>query len=109
MPQGPARGPGRGRALPGLGSAADHIRLRAEGQLGHLLGGAGAVEAIIALQSLNAGLIPRSVMQVLALVDLAITIDGSQAVSKRDGDPLLLKNAFGFAATTSASCCQLCR
>ena len=50
------------------------------------------------MQSLNAGLIPRSVNAgpLDPEVDLAITIDGSQAVSKRDGDPLLLKNAFGF-------------
>ena len=82
-----------------LGSAADHVPVCApKGQLGHLLGGAGAVEAIIALQSLNAGLIPRSVNAgpLDPEVDLAITIDGSQPVPKRGGDPLLLKNAFGF-------------
>ena len=82
-----------------LGSAADHIPVCApKGQLGHLLGGAGAVEAIIALQSLSAGLIPRSVNAdpLDPEVDLAVTTAGNQTISSTGHDPLLLKNAFGF-------------
>ena len=46
-----------------LGSAADHLPVCApKGQLGHLLGGAGAVETILALQSLRDGLVPKAAM-----------------------------------------------
>ena len=44
-----------------LGSAADHLPVYApKGQLGHLLGGAGAVETILALQSLQAAWFPAA-------------------------------------------------
>ena len=43
-----------------LGSAADHLPVCApKGQLGHLLGGAGAVETILALQALRHGVLAR--------------------------------------------------
>ncbi len=82
-----------------LGSAADHIPVFApKGQLGHLLGGAGAVEAIIALQSLSAGLVPKSLNAdpLDPEVELAVTTDGIRSIASGQQDPLLLKNAFGF-------------
>ena len=82
-----------------LGSAADHIPVCApKGQLGHLLGGAGAVEAIIALQSLRAGLVPKSLNAdpLDPEVELAVTTDGIRSIASGQQDPLLLKNAFGF-------------
>ena len=45
-----------------LGHAADHIPVFApKGQLGHLLGAAGAVEAIIGIQALHKGMLPRTI------------------------------------------------
>ena len=82
-----------------LGSAADHIPVCApKGQLGHLLGGAGAVEAIIALQSLSAGLVPKSLNAdpLDPEVELVVTTDGIRSIPSGQQDPLLLKNAFGF-------------
>ena len=44
-----------------LGPAADHIPVYApKGQLGHLLGAAGAVETIISFQALQAGILPKT-------------------------------------------------
>ena len=45
-----------------LRHAADHIPVFApKGQLGHLLGAAGAVEAIIGIQALHKGILPRTI------------------------------------------------
>ena len=82
-----------------LGSAADHLPVYApKGQLGHLLGGAGAVETILALQSLRAGRVPCS-MNADPLdpeVELAVTGVGPVSLPDTDRERLLLKNAFGF-------------
>ena len=82
-----------------LGSAADHLPVYApKGQLGHLLGGAGAVETILALQSLRAGMVPCSVNAdpLDPEVELAVTGGGPVALPDTDRERLLLKNAFGF-------------
>ncbi len=82
-----------------LGSAADHLPVYApKGQLGHLLGGAGAVETILALQSLRAGLVPCSMNSdpLDPDVELAVTGDGPVSLPDTDRERLLLKNAFGF-------------
>ena len=82
-----------------LGSAADHLPVCApKGQLGHLLGGAGAVETILALQSLRDGLVPQSgnAGPLDPEVDLAVTASGPVALSAKPSTRLLLKNAFGF-------------
>ena len=82
-----------------LGSAADHLPVTApKGQLGHLLGGAGAVEAIIALQSLRTGTIPCSVNAdpLDPEVELAVASQGPVSLASTDRERLLLKNAFGF-------------
>ena len=45
-----------------LGAAADHIPVFApKGQLGHLLGAAGAVEAILGFQAMQQGMLPQSI------------------------------------------------
>ena len=82
-----------------LGAAADHLPVTApKGQLGHLLGGAGAVEAIIAFQSLRAGIIPRSLNAepLDPEVDLAVATKGPVQLPDTQQERLLLKNAFGF-------------
>jgi len=82
-----------------LGGAADHLPVCApKGQLGHLLGGAGAVETILALQWLNDGIVPESLNAdpLDPEVNLAVTTKGSVALRSGSTTRLLLKNAFGF-------------
>ena len=82
-----------------LGSAADHLPVCApKGQLGHLLGGAGAVETILALQALRHGMMPRShnADPLDPEVELAVTNNGHVPLASDQSQRLLLKNAFGF-------------
>jgi 3-oxoacyl-[acyl-carrier-protein] synthase II len=82
-----------------LGSAADHLPVCApKGQLGHLLGGAGAVETILALQALRHGVLPGSINAdpLDPEVELAVANQGPVQLSSDQGQRLLLKNAFGF-------------
>ena len=82
-----------------LGSAADHLPVCApKGQLGHLLGGAGAVETILALQALRHGVMPRSqnADPLDPEVELAVTNKGHVPLAAGQSQRLLLKNAFGF-------------
>jgi 3-oxoacyl-[acyl-carrier-protein] synthase II len=82
-----------------LGSAADHLPVCApKGQLGHLLGGAGAVETILALQALRYGVLPGSLNAdpLDPEVELAVANQGPVELSSDQGQRLLLKNAFGF-------------
>ena len=82
-----------------LGSAADHLPVCApKGQLGHLLGGAGAVETILALQALRHGIMPRShnADPLDPEVELAVTNNGHVPLASGQSQRLLLKNAFGF-------------
>ena len=82
-----------------LGSAADHLPVCApKGQLGHLLGGAGAVETILALQWLRDGIVPQSLNAdpLDPEVELAVTTKGPVELSAKPSARLLLKNAFGF-------------
>ena len=83
----------------GLGSAADGLPVTApKGQLGHLLGAAGAVEMILALQGLRHGLVPRSLNAdpLDPAVDLAVVKDRSLSLPQGRGERYALKNAFGF-------------
>ena len=82
-----------------LGKAVDHLPVCApKGQLGHLLGGAGAVETILALQWLSDGVVPQSVNAdpLDQEVDLAVTVKGPVELKSTPTSRLLLKNAFGF-------------
>ena len=83
----------------GLGKAADGLPVTApKGQLGHLLGAAGAVEMILALQGLRQGLVPRSLNAdpLDPAVDLAVVKDRSLPLPSGSGERYALKNAFGF-------------
>ena len=82
-----------------LGKAVDCLPVCApKGQLGHLLGGAGAVETILALQWLSDGVVPQSVNAdpLDQEVDLAVTVKGPVELKSTPTSRLLLKNAFGF-------------
>ena len=81
-----------------LGSQADHLPVCApKGQLGHLLGAAGAVESILALQALQHGVLPGTLNAdpLDPEVDLAVTANGPVSLPDQP-QRLLLKNAFGF-------------
>ncbi|AII48505.1 3-oxoacyl-ACP synthase [Synechococcus sp. KORDI-52] len=82
-----------------LGPAADHIPVYApKGQLGHLLGAAGAVETIISFQALQAGVLPKT-MNADPLdedIDIAVTSTKQIELGKTGSELVMLKNAFGF-------------
>jgi 3-oxoacyl-[acyl-carrier-protein] synthase II len=83
----------------GLGGVLDSLPVTApKGQLGHLLGAAGAVETILALQALRQGVVPRSVNANPQdpAVDLAVVKDRPLTLSARGSERFGLKNAFGF-------------
>ncbi|MFQ6539618.1 MULTISPECIES: beta-ketoacyl-[acyl-carrier-protein] synthase family protein [Aphanothece] len=82
-----------------LGSTHGQIPVTApKGQFGHMLGGAGAVETIMAICSLQAGTIPVSVNA--APIDPEIQLNLVQGSPLQITQPLhrrtALKNAFGF-------------
>ena len=82
-----------------LGAAADHIPVFApKGQLGHLLGAAGAVEAILGFQAMQRGILPQSINSdpLDPEVELAVTSRSPLQLSDTSSERLMLKNAFGF-------------
>jgi 3-oxoacyl-[acyl-carrier-protein] synthase II len=84
-----------------LGSRAGALPVTApKGQLGHLLGAAGAVETILVLQALREGLVPRSVNAdpLDPAIELAVVLDGPLSLEGGTGgvERYALKNAFGF-------------
>ena len=82
-----------------LGAAADHIPVFApKGQLGHLLGAAGAVEAILGFQAMQRGILPQSINSdpLDPEVELAVTTRSPLELSDTSCERLMLKNAFGF-------------
>jgi 3-oxoacyl-[acyl-carrier-protein] synthase II len=83
----------------GLGKALDTLPVTApKGQLGHLLGAAGAVETILALKALRHGTVPRSVNSnpLDPAIDLAVVQDMPYSLRSGDRERYALKNAFGF-------------
>jgi 3-oxoacyl-[acyl-carrier-protein] synthase II len=83
----------------GLGSAMEGMPVTApKGQLGHLLGAAGAVETILALLALRQGTVPLSVNSTPLdpAIDLAVVQDRPHQLAGSGGERYALKNAFGF-------------
>lgn len=86
-----------------LGSVLDNLPVTApKSQLGHLLGAAGAVETILALQSLREGKVPASMNaeELDEEIDLNIVRQTLSMASNIPGcgnsERIALKNAFGF-------------
>jgi 3-oxoacyl-[acyl-carrier-protein] synthase II len=84
-----------------LGARARDLPVTApKGQLGHLLGAAGAVETILALQALRGGLVPSSVnaSPLDPAIELAVVQGAPLALAggAEAGERYALKNAFGF-------------
>ncbi len=70
-----------------------------KGQLGHLLGGAGAVETILALQALREGLVPPTLnaSPLDPLVSLEVVQEKPlELETTKHSERYALKNAFGF-------------
>ena len=83
----------------GLGTGAAAIPVTApKGQLGHLLGAAGAVETILALQALRQGVVPASLNAdpLDPAVELAVVQGQPLTLPAAGGERYALKNAFGF-------------
>jgi 3-oxoacyl-[acyl-carrier-protein] synthase II len=82
-----------------FGSVADSLPVYApKGQLGHLLGAAGSVEAILGIQALSEGILPQSINAdpLDPGVDIAVTTSGPVKLQAAQSERYLLKNAFGF-------------
>lgn len=82
-----------------LGPALDSLPVTApKGQLGHLLGAAGAIETILTLQALRHGVVPRSLNAdpLDPAVNLAVVQQAPLQLPPRDSERYALKNAFGF-------------
>ena len=96
-----------------LGPAADHIPVYApKGQLGHLLGAAGAVETIISFQALQAGVLPKTINAdpLDEEIDIAVTSTKMVKLRKTGSELLMLKNAFGFGGhNISLAISAICR
>jgi 3-oxoacyl-[acyl-carrier-protein] synthase II len=85
-----------------------------KGALGHLLGGAGAVEAVVTLQALHTGWLPatRGLAELdAALAPLAVEAGGpieflgrggACAAVRREGLLAALSNSFGFGGTNAS-------
>ena len=82
-----------------LGHSTDHIPVFApKGQLGHLLGAAGAVEAIIGIQALHEGIVPKTINAdpLDPDININVTTEKSIELSRKNTDQYILKNSFGF-------------
>ena len=81
-----------------LGHAADHVPVFApKGQLGHLLGAAGAVEAIIGIQAMHEGILPKSVNANPLDPGIDINVTTEKAIKiQSQKEQFMLKNSFGF-------------
>jgi 3-oxoacyl-[acyl-carrier-protein] synthase II len=71
-----------------------------KGTTGHLIGGSGAVEAIVTLRSLAAGVVPP--VAGLKHLDPAVTVDVVVGESRRIGTGYGLSNSFGFGGVNTS-------
>ena len=71
-----------------------------KGSTGHMIGGSGAVEAIVSLMSLRHGLVPP--VAGLRTIDPGIDLDIVKDVPRRCGPGYALSNSFGFGGANTA-------
>ncbi|WP_299035291.1 beta-ketoacyl synthase [uncultured Pseudokineococcus sp.] len=87
-----------------LGGALDGVAVSAtKSMTGHLLGGAGSLEAIFCLKALEEGLAPPTinVTELDPQVDLDVVLDEPRKISTGSG-ALALNNSFGFGGHNAA-------
>ncbi|TQR43131.1 beta-ketoacyl-ACP synthase [Campylobacter sp. MIT 12-8780] len=71
-----------------------------KGQLGHCLGAAGALEAVISLMALNAGIVPPTINQLVK--DEDCDLDYVPNVAKKAELKAVMSNSFGFGGTNGS-------
>ena len=82
-----------------LRHAADHIPVFApKGHIGHLLGAAGAVEAILGIQALREGVLPQTINTdpIDPEIDIPVTTKTPVHLARTSSGFYMLKNCFGF-------------
>lgn len=81
-----------------FGAAIDQLRVTApKGSLGHLLGGAGAVESIFTLKALEAGVVPLSLNSEPRDPEIPLNIPtGTEQCLPMQRQRFAIKNTFGF-------------
>lgn len=86
-----------------LGEAADAVVLTAtKSMTGHLLGAAGAVEAVATVLALRDGLVPPTINLDSPDPELDLTVATGGPVKLPDGDLAALNNSFGFGGHNTA-------
>ncbi|AXP08176.1 beta-ketoacyl-ACP synthase II [Campylobacter hepaticus] len=68
-----------------------------KGQIGHCLGAAGAIEAVISIMALNNGIIPPTINQLIK--DEECDLDYVPNVSRKADLKVIMSNSFGFGGT----------
>jgi 3-oxoacyl-[acyl-carrier-protein] synthase II len=85
-----------------FGNSLDHLSMSStKSSIGHLLGAAGAVEAIYTLKAIETGVLPPT----LNLHDVSEACQGIDLVpleAKEKGVNIALSNSFGFGGTTAS-------
>lgn len=81
-----------------FGAATDQLRVTApKGSLGHLLGGAGAVESVLTIKALQEGVVPMSANSTPRDPEIPLHIPTtSEACLPRERQRFAIKNTFGF-------------
>ncbi len=76
--------------------------------IGHLLGAAGAVEAIATLGALNARIVPPTLglEQPDPELDLDYVPGSSRSLTPKNGTPKALSNSFGFGGHNVVLCLE---
>jgi 3-oxoacyl-[acyl-carrier-protein] synthase II len=84
-----------------FGSHADHLPVSAtKSMTGHLLGAAGAVEAILCVRSLETGVLPPTIN--LDRPDPACQLDHVAHKARKGAPRVVLSNAFGFGGVNAS-------
>lgn len=71
-----------------------------KGQIGHCLGAAGAIEAVISIMALNEGVLPPTINQ--EVKDPECDLDYIPNVARRLNIETVMSNSFGFGGTNGA-------
>jgi 3-oxoacyl-[acyl-carrier-protein] synthase II len=92
-----------------FGEAAANVPISStKSAIGHLLGAAGAVEAIVTLLALNDRTIPPTLglQEVDPALDLDYVPGSARTLSPRNGKPKALSNSFGFGGHNVVLCLE---
>jgi 3-oxoacyl-[acyl-carrier-protein] synthase II len=71
-----------------------------KGQIGHCLGAAGAIEAVVSIMALNEGILPPTINQ--EVKDPECDLDYIPNVARRLNIETVMSNSFGFGGTNGA-------